>query len=75
MSGALHGGFEWAGAFALGGTGEKVWRCNATRAGKIYNRTLFDTRHEAEDFARTMRMQEPDQMFSVEAIEASQVWN
>jgi hypothetical protein len=72
---ALHGGFEWAGMFGAGQTTEMVWRCNAMRAGRLYCRTLFDTREDAEDYARTMRHAEPDQMFSVEAIKASAVWN
>ncbi len=73
--GTLHTGMEWIGMYGLGQTTETVWRCEATRAGQLYSRTLFDTRDEAEDFARAMRNAEPDQMFSVEAIKASQVWN
>jgi hypothetical protein len=72
---ALHGGFEWIGMFGLGQTTEMVWRCDAMRAGQLYSRTLFDTRLEAEEFARNMRHAEPDQMFNVEAIKASTVWN
>jgi hypothetical protein len=71
---ALHGGFEWVGLFGLGQTTEMVWRC-AMRAGQLYNRNHFDTREEAEEYARSMRMAEPDQMFNVEAIRASAVWN
>jgi hypothetical protein len=54
---------------------ETIWRCDQVRAGRLYNRTIFATREEAERFVRKMREVEPDQMFSVEAIEASQVWN
>jgi len=72
---ALHGGFEWVGMFGLGQATEMVWRCNAMRAGQLYSRTLFDTRQEAEEFARTMRNVEPDQMFNIEAIKVSTVWN
>lgn len=52
-----------------------LWRCDALRAGKLYNRSLFGTREEAEQFAQKMRRVEPDQMFNVEAIKASTVWN
>ena len=52
-----------------------VWRCTALRAGKLYSRSLFGTREEAEQFALRMRESEPDQMFSVESIKASTVWN
>lgn len=54
---------------------ETMWRCDQVRAGQLYNRMMFDTREEAERFARKMQQVEPDQMFSIEAIEAKQVWN
>ncbi len=65
--------------FTLGlgneGRSEVLWRCDALRAGKLYNRTLFGTQAEAEEFAQKMQRAEPDQMFSVESIKASSVWN
>jgi hypothetical protein len=51
------------------------WRCDALRAGKLYQRSLFGSQAEAEEFARKMRDAEPDQMFSVEQIMARTVWN
>jgi hypothetical protein len=54
---------------------ETMWRCDQVRAGQLYNRMMFDTREEAEQFAQRMQQMEPDQMFSIEAIEARQVWN
>ena len=54
---------------------ETMWRCDQVRAGQLYNRMMFDTREEAEHFVRRMQQMEPDQMFSIEAIEAKQVWN
>lgn len=54
---------------------ETMWRCDQVRAGQLYNRMMFDTKEEAERFARRMQQMEPDQMFSIEAIDASQVWN
>jgi hypothetical protein len=54
---------------------ETMWRCDQVRAGQLYNRMMFDTREEAERFARKMQQMEPDQVFSIEAIEARQVWN
>jgi hypothetical protein len=61
----------------LGGTSmtETMWRCDQVRAGRLYNRMMFDTREEAVQFAQRMQQMEPDQMFSIEAIEARQVWN
>jgi hypothetical protein len=54
---------------------EVMWRCDQVRAGQLYNRMMFDTRAEAESFAQRMQQVEPDQVFSIEAIEARQVWN
>jgi len=36
---------------------------------------MFETKAEAEQFVRQMRPMEPDQMFSIEAIDASTIWN
>ena len=54
---------------------ETMWRCDQVRAGQLYNRMMFDTREEAEQFMIRMRQMEPDQMISIEAIEAWKVWN
>ncbi len=54
---------------------ETMWRCDEVRAGRLYNRMRFDTREEAVQFVQRMQQMEPDQMFSIEAIEAKQVWN
>ncbi len=54
---------------------ETMWKCDQLRAGQLYNRMMFDTQAEAEQFMQRMRQMEPDQMFSIEAIEARQVWN
>jgi len=54
---------------------ETMWRCDQVRAGQLYNRMLFNTREEAEDFMKRMRQAEPDHTISIEAIEAKQVWN
>jgi hypothetical protein len=54
---------------------ETMWKCDQVRAGRLYNRMMFDTKEEAVQFAQRMQQMEPDQMFSIEAIEARQVWN
>ena len=54
---------------------ETMWRCDQVRAGQLYNRMMFDTRAEAEIFAQKMRQVEPDQVFSIEPIDASKIWN
>lgn len=54
---------------------ETMWQCDQVRAGQLYNRMIFDTRAEAEQFVLRMKPMEPDQTFSIEAIEASKIWN
>jgi hypothetical protein len=54
---------------------ETLWKCDQLRAGQLYNRMMFDTQAEAQHFAQKMQQMEPDQIFAIEAIEASQVWN
>jgi hypothetical protein len=54
---------------------ETMWRCDQVRAGQLYNRMMFHTREEAEQFMNRMRQMEPDQMISIEAVEACKVWN
>ena len=66
---------RWDLGGASGHVSDVLWQCEALRAGKLYNRSLFGSREEAEAFALKMREVEPDQMFSVEAIKASAVWN
>lgn len=54
---------------------DTLWKCDQVRAGQLYNRMMFDSREEAERFVQRMQQMEPDQVFSIEAIEARQVWN
>lgn len=72
---ALEGLVRWELGGASGLTGDTLWQCDATRAGRLYQRSLFGTRAEAEAFVERMRQSEPDHMFNVEAIKASAVWN
>ena len=56
---------------------EIVWKCEQAWAGQMYNRMIFNTREEAEDFVSRMQQMEPDHifLFSIEAVTAKQVWN
>jgi hypothetical protein len=64
---------EWI--LGFGHMGDTLWQCDAIRAGRIYQRSVFSTREEAEEFVARMKQLEPDQVFNVEAIKASTVWN
>ncbi len=54
---------------------DMVWRCDQTRAGQLYNRMTFNTKSEAEQFMQRMQQMEPDQTFSIEAIDPRTIWN
>jgi hypothetical protein len=66
---------QWDLGFGHEHMGEILWRCDALRAGRLYQRSLFGTRAEADEFVQRMQQVEPDQIFNVEAIKASAVWN
>ena len=66
---------RWELGASSGHVSETLWQCDALRAGRLYQRSVFGTRAEAEEFAVRMRESEVDLMFNVEAIKASAVWN
>jgi hypothetical protein len=72
---AWPGAVRWELGDARGHLSDVLWQCDALLAGRLYQRSLFATREEAESFAERVRAAEPDQMLSVEAIKASAVWN
>jgi hypothetical protein len=57
------------------GAAEVLWRCEGTRGGRVYSSGLFTSLEEAQQFAQKLQQQEPDQVFNVEQIKASTVWN
>ncbi len=73
--GAWSRNIEWNLGIGREHMSDVLWRCDALRAGRLYQRSLFATREEAEEFVQKMQQAEPDQMFNVEAIKASTVWN
>jgi hypothetical protein len=57
------------------GLGDTMWQYEQFRAGKLYNKLVFNTRKEAEDFASEMAKMEPDLFCRIEPIEAKAIWN
>jgi hypothetical protein len=57
------------------GAAEILWRCEGKRGGRVYSSGLFTSLEEAQQFAQQLQKQEPDQVFNVEQIKASTVWN
>lgn len=54
---------------------ETVWMAEQFRAGKVLNKITFNSKAEAEDFARKMGQIEPDLFWRIEAIPVKMVWN
>jgi hypothetical protein len=54
---------------------DTMWSYEQFRAGKLYNKVVFNTRKEAEDFANEMTRIQPDLFCRIEPIEAREVWN
>lgn len=57
------------------GMSEILWKYEQLWAGQRLHQIMFNTREEAEKFVTTILQTEPDQMFSIEAIEVHQIWN
>ena len=66
---------QWSLGLGAEGKADLLWRCAGTSGGRVYNSGLFATEEEAQQFALQLQKSEPDQIFSVEAIKASAVWN
>jgi hypothetical protein len=54
---------------------DTFWKCEQLRAGVVYNKVMFNTRAEAEDFIAQMQKMEPDLFWRMEPVEARLVWN
>jgi hypothetical protein len=54
---------------------ETVWKCEQLRAGTVYDRDLFDTREEAENYARRLMSVAPDLFVRIEPMDVKMVWN
>ena len=52
-----------------------LWKCEQLRAGQVYNKVMFDTQKEAEDFISKMQTMEPDLFWRMEPVQAKMVWN
>ena len=52
-----------------------LWQCEQLRAGQVYNKLLFPSKDEAEDFMRQMRQAQPDAFFRLQAVAANAIWN
>ena len=56
-------------------TADTVWKCEQILAGAVKDRQIFDTREEAESFARKLRRVAPDMFVRIEPMDVKMVWN
>ena len=54
---------------------ETIWQCEEWRAGKMYERKLFDTKEDAEMFVRKLSQVAPDLMFKIAPVDVQQLRN
>ena len=54
---------------------DTVWKCEQMRAGQVYEKVLFDTKEEAEQFLRAMQKNAPDLLWRIEPVAAKMEWN
>jgi hypothetical protein len=54
---------------------DTMWKCEQLRAGRVYNKVMFNTRDEAEQFAAQMGKVEPDLFWNIEAVPVKAIWN
>lgn len=54
---------------------DTLWKCEQVRAGQVYEKIMFDTREEAENFVRQMRRNAPDLFWRMEPVSLKMVWN
>jgi hypothetical protein len=52
-----------------------VWQCEQLRAGQVYNKLVFSSKGEAEQFMRQMRQAQPDIFWRLQAVAANAIWN
>ncbi len=52
-----------------------LWQCEQLRAGQVYNKLLFGSKGEAEQFMRQMRQAQPDIFWRLQAVAANAIWN
>jgi hypothetical protein len=54
---------------------DTMWKCEQLRAGRVYNKVMFNTKAEAEQFAAQMGKVEPDLFWNIEAVPVKAIWN
>lgn len=54
---------------------ETLWKCEQFWAGRRFYELIFSSLEEAQEYVSSVLRTEPDQVFSIKAIKAEQLWN
>jgi hypothetical protein len=52
-----------------------IWKCEQYIAGKLHEKTIFESEQQAKDFARKLYDVRPDTILRIEPMPIQHVWN
>lgn len=52
-----------------------LWKCEQYVAGKLHEKTIFESEEQAKDFARKLYGVRPDTILRIEPMPIQHVWN
>ncbi len=59
----------------MGNTSTVVWKCEQYVAGKLHEKTMFDSETQAREFARQLYGVKPDTILRIEPMAIQHIWN
>lgn len=52
-----------------------IWKCEQYVAGKLHEKTIFESEEQARDFAKKLYGARPDTILRIEPMPIQHVWN
>ncbi|MEZ2348339.1 hypothetical protein [Terriglobus sp. RCC_193] len=52
-----------------------IWKCEQYVAGKLHEKTIFESEQQAREFARKLYDVRPDTILRIEPMPIQHVWN
>jgi hypothetical protein len=59
----------------MGNTNAVIWKCEQYVAGKLHEKTMFDSEAQAREFARQLYGAKPDTILRIEPMAIQHIWN
>ncbi len=59
----------------MGNTHAVIWKCEQYVAGKLHEKTMFDSEAQAREFARKLYGARPDTILRIEPMAIQHIWN